>query len=326
VEFEFVSVILSISRTLETKKKALPFRLFPLNHWLFGRPLDPRGISRRFVQNFEEKYGNVHPTVLNGTYREALETARRQYRFLLVYLHSESHVDTPHFCRNVLNDERVVSFVDDNFLFWGGDVRETEAYRASYDLEATSFPFVAVLTYNYGSSGFPILGYIDGTMEPEKLIQVLTLLLEKFSPTLHSARSVEEQRDQDRRIREDQDAAYYAALAADQERELQEQLEKERLEEEERQRQELEQQILANSLERERIREEQIQKLKHEPEPGENVCSLAFRLPDGSKVNRRFSKKTNSKMYLTLLIHMKFHSINMNYLSIFLAEHFENRK
>ena len=34
-----------------------------------------------------------------GTFAEAADEAKKQYRFLLVYLHSEQHHSTPQFCR-----------------------------------------------------------------------------------------------------------------------------------------------------------------------------------------------------------------------------------
>lgn len=54
-----------------------------------------------FKEDFENKYGRTHPTFYEGSYGQAIEDAKKELRFLLVYLHSSEHKDTEQFCRFV---------------------------------------------------------------------------------------------------------------------------------------------------------------------------------------------------------------------------------
>lgn len=53
----------------------------------------------KFKEEFESKYGRIHPTFYQGSYSQAIEDAKKELRFLLVYLHSSEHEDTEQFCR-----------------------------------------------------------------------------------------------------------------------------------------------------------------------------------------------------------------------------------
>lgn len=52
-----------------------------------------------FIKTYEEKYSNTHPVFYQGTYAQALNDAKRELKFLLIYLHNEEGVDTTAFCR-----------------------------------------------------------------------------------------------------------------------------------------------------------------------------------------------------------------------------------
>ena len=53
----------------------------------------------KFKEDFEAKYGRTHPTFYQGSYSQAIQDAKKELRFLLVYLHSSEHKDTEGFCR-----------------------------------------------------------------------------------------------------------------------------------------------------------------------------------------------------------------------------------
>jgi FAS-associated factor 2 len=55
--------------------------------------------ARRFVQAFEAEYGTTHPCFIQDSYKAAIDRAKAEAKFLLVYLHSEEHEHTPAFCR-----------------------------------------------------------------------------------------------------------------------------------------------------------------------------------------------------------------------------------
>jgi FAS-associated factor 2 len=53
----------------------------------------------KFKEDFERKYGGVHPTLYQGSYSQAIEEAKTEMKSLLVYLHSSEHEDAEQFCR-----------------------------------------------------------------------------------------------------------------------------------------------------------------------------------------------------------------------------------
>ena len=74
-----------------------------------------------------------------------LEAAKKDLKFLLVYLHCEEHQHTPHFCSSVLADPELVAYVSESMLFWACSVRKPEGYRVSQALRENSYPALAVI-------------------------------------------------------------------------------------------------------------------------------------------------------------------------------------
>ena len=121
--------------------------LAPLR-WLFqtrpvsvNRELD----TRKFLAEFDTQYGNQHPTFMEGSYQTAVQRAFQQSKFLLIYIHSPMHEDTPRFCHQVMCTQSFAQFANENFVCWSGRVWDPEAYDLSHQLRASSFPFVALL-------------------------------------------------------------------------------------------------------------------------------------------------------------------------------------
>ncbi|KAH8941562.1 hypothetical protein BDL97_14G048300 [Sphagnum fallax] len=251
-----------------------------------------------FLRNFESEYGEYHPTFQVTSFMEALRRAGQQFKFLFVYLHSPEHANTPPFCERSLCNEHVVQFVNENFVAWGGDVRTSEGFQMSNSLKASTFPFCAVVM---GSSNqrIALLQQVEGPRSAAELVSILQRVVEEQGVALVAARVEEEERQLNRRLREEQDAAYQAALQADQERERLRQEEAERVANEvaetERKRKEEEEaasRVAQEAAEREaalvRRRHEKAMALGKEPDKGPNVTQVLLRFPNGERKERRF--------------------------------------
>jgi len=92
---------------------------------------DPQGDVNRFRENLDQLYGSVHPPLYRGIYSQALEEAKRDLRFLLVYLHCPSHQDTDDFCKNVICSPELINFVSEHVIFWACSVDSGEGYRGA---------------------------------------------------------------------------------------------------------------------------------------------------------------------------------------------------
>lgn len=122
--------------------------------------MNPEAASAKFLRDFETQYGNAHPSFIQGSFQNASQRAKREYKFLIVYLHSKHHQDTAKFCRfdfsmnslsfvrETLGTEIISEFINENFLIWAGDLSNPEPYKLSTMLGAAAYPFLAVITNN----------------------------------------------------------------------------------------------------------------------------------------------------------------------------------
>jgi FAS-associated factor 2 len=60
-----------------------------------ARQLPAETEARKFIRSFESEYGSEHPDFQDLSFMQAVKLAQEQFKFLLVYLHSPEHVNTP---------------------------------------------------------------------------------------------------------------------------------------------------------------------------------------------------------------------------------------
>lgn len=91
--------------------------------------VDPSTAAAQFAQRFAASNGNEGPQWLHCSWADATSRAHAAYKFLFVYLHCPSHQDTARFCRETLCNSELVSYIDQTFLSWGGNVHSADAYQ-----------------------------------------------------------------------------------------------------------------------------------------------------------------------------------------------------
>eukprot|EP00250_Pteridium_aquilinum_P008353 c17879_g1_i1 orf=423-1907(+) len=261
-----------------------------------------------FVRSFEREFGDFHPAFETSNFMDALRRAREEHKFLLVYLHSPDHENTPVFVQQTLCSELVVQFLNENFIVWGGNIRASEGFRMSNSLKASTFPFCAVVMAS-ANQRVALLQQLEGPRSDANLLSALQKVLEEQGASLVAARIEEEERQLNRRLRDEQDAAYQAALQADQERERQRQLEADRLafemaeaarkrKEEEEAAAKAAQEAAERQAALEQRRQQKAMALGAEPEKGPDVTEVLIRFPNGERKGRRFySTATVSSIY-----------------------------
>jgi len=255
----------------------VPFRLFFTGQNSLAP--DPIRESQNFLDKFEREFGQDHPRFFVGSYSQAVQQAKREFKLLVIYLHSEQHVDTPTFCRDSLCSRPLTEFIDDNLLFWASNINQSsEGYRVTQILGVSRFPFIGVIRTIENTTA--LIGKFEGRCLAEDLIQQLAQLIETQSHLLSHARRQEEERARNRLIREEQDVAYQESLAADQEKER-------KAREEEQRRIELERAIIELEERKKTEFERKRESLPPEPPSGEGVQVL-IKLPSGARLNRRF--------------------------------------
>ncbi|THH11629.1 hypothetical protein EW146_g7978 [Bondarzewia mesenterica] len=271
--------------------------------------------------NLRSRYGSIGGKVLPdfflGSYEEALQTCQKEARIGCIVVLSDEHDDVAEFKRNTLTDQTLVDLLHANeFIVWGGDVRNREGWSAAQKLQATTYPFVAFVALqpprnssfasssSTRSSSSPTLTILSrhqgssisssGPTSATTLADHITnQLLPRVGPFLERIKSAARQRELERLLREEQDRAFEESARRDREkidaRILSEKLaEEERRAKEERKAQE----------EAERARKEGVKAgwrkwarkelIPSEPTDARDSVRVTLRLPDGQRLVRAF--------------------------------------
>ncbi|KAG2368960.1 hypothetical protein BDR07DRAFT_1348757 [Suillus spraguei] len=237
-------------------------------HYHSHRPTSPdsRSITQRWVQQLEEETGacsskrsmanavttgfeagpsttrrhtyppaasddnqKILPDFFDGSYEEVLDICQKEGRIACVILVSAEHDDDADFKRSTLTDAAFVKILLDNdFIVWGGDIRDKAAWDASQKLQATTYPFVAFLAlqprrHGASSGASPVVTILSrhqgrAVATASVLIDHLnSQLLPRVTPFLVRFKTALQDRDRDRRIREEQDRAFRETARRDRE-------------------------------------------------------------------------------------------------------------
>jgi len=274
--------------------------------WLTGVACEPEAECRQFTSEFEARYGGTHPEFFVGDFRQAWRHAHTSYRFLALYLHSGSHGETDALCRDVLCNAEVAAYLTANFVVWAGDVAQPEAYKLSTQMGAAGFPFFAVFlcksptpdvayllhrqpedpqlrSLGVQREKHPLLLKHDQAVGADKLLPQLRRVVDDESIQLTAIRLEHEERTMGRQMREEQDAAYNAAVREDEQKERQ-RLAKEQAEAE------AQQKAADHVANRTAQLAERRDRLLPEPEPGPGQARVLVRTQDGARITRRFDE------------------------------------
>ncbi|KAK4479356.1 hypothetical protein RD792_014868 [Penstemon davidsonii] len=169
-----------------------------------------------FLSNFEQHYGTTHPFFYACRFVDALKIAEDEHKFMFMYVHSPEHPFTPSFCRETLCTEVVVQFLDSNFVCWGALANRGEGSHMVTTLGVSTFPFCAVVAPSSGDN-LAILQQMEGPVSPAELVEILQSTIEQQGLAFGSGKAKQEdKRRANLRLKEEQDAAYLAALKIDQ--------------------------------------------------------------------------------------------------------------
>ncbi|OAL29140.1 hypothetical protein AYO20_09293 [Fonsecaea nubica] len=271
------------------------------------RALPPAENARRFIREFSEEYGTesqdgessapLLPFTESG-FNLALDTAKKDLKFMLVVLLSRSHDDNNTWVRETLLSQQFKSFLDSHrsdLILWGGDVRDSEAYQVSASLQCTKFPFAALICQgSEPGSGAPsgamtVVMRAVGPISAPELVAKLATAMTTHQTQLTAARAQQAERQATQNLRREQDSAYERSLAQDRER-----ARRRREEEEAARRAELEAQEQARLAEKKKRDREQWKRWRARSLPEEpdaeikDAIRVSIRLPSGERVIRRF--------------------------------------
>lgn len=242
----------------------------------------------RFISEFENKYGEIHPPFFNGTYSNAVEEGKRSIRFVLIYIHSSSFYDIDNFTSSIITNREFIELINtENLIFWACSLDYPEGYKAFQSLKASTYPFFALIGLK--NNKMIVMKKIEGAQTLESVISKLKSAIDNNVYSLILARMERQERDMASMIRAQQDAAFEESLRADQEKERKKREEKQRKEQEQRieeQRKKAETERQAKIVE---MKKSLLKQISDEPEiSNELSLRIMFKLPNGSRLERRF--------------------------------------
>jgi FAS-associated factor 2 len=255
----------------------------------------------KFIQDYNTKYP-VHPVFYQGTYAQALNDAKRELKFLVVYLHSETSspitvnniTETVNFCRNTLANSEVIEYINRSMLFWACDIASPEGFRVSHSINARSGHYPILVIIALRDNKMTIMGRLEGDCSAEELLTRMRRVVSDNERFLTAARHERLERSFNQSLRAQQDVAYEESLKADREKERKKQEERE---EQKRIEREIQEMIAADDRRRdlkERVKMELVQKVPSEPDDGDSeAINIVLKLPNGMRITRRF-RKSNS--------------------------------
>mmetsp|Transcript_8129 Transcript_8129/g.10771 ORF Transcript_8129/g.10771 Transcript_8129/m.10771 type:complete len:452 (+) Transcript_8129:91-1446(+) len=283
-----------LSRPVGLISSILGTLLSPLDYLVGATPAPSTSQEavQRFVDQFTHEFSTEHcPNFVVEGFQATVGQAIRQEQLMLCYLHSPLHQDTPEFCREVLCSQEVTSSVNESVVVWGASVAHAEGMRVADLLQATSYPFLALLLPRPNSQ-VQLVEKFEGKMTGSTLVDKLMRALAQHAAVLEREAAQRRQREEEARLRQEQDAEYHATLQADRLRQAELQAERERKakeEEEERQREEMEKALeISRKLNKEATLKQKKDNLSPEPPQGPDTTRLRLQFPNGAKVDRRF--------------------------------------
>ena len=233
------------------------------------------------VDSFKSKLlkltNGVCPEINTFLLPDAILLAKTSKKMLAIYLHPN---EVPwDYAAHILSHDLTIDILNLHFIFWAVEKESPDASYVINLLRPQSFPCLAVINADHSQN--VVLEKLEGTYSPEKIVTFLTrnyIIRPYVDP--NQKRIMEERKIRERQERELREAEFL--IVEKQKNEQRKKIEEERKKLEERKKEE----------EKNRENEKRIERVGPEP-VGDDTCLVIFRMPDGSKVERRFAGSRN---------------------------------
>lgn len=250
-----------------------------------------------WTQTFEHKYGMTHPPFVCDSFADALTTSKELMRPIVVNLQSPA-LDCLDFNSLVLTSGPLAHVLSENFIFWVGfctDALKNEAQR-SLGMALRQHPTVQENASKFGDSllQFPVtlvLGHVDsspmilevmqGIVPADEFIAKLYGVMDTFASFQEKARTQRARNQQQRTLIDEQNSAYEESLRRDAEKA------KVKAETERVAKEAMDKKMNVLTAAR-RAALAKMDSLAPEPAAGVPSATIQIRLPDGSKIQRKF--------------------------------------
>lgn len=153
---------------------------------------------------------NVHdpfdrlPPFLLSSYTQALYLAKTRAKFLFIYISNAQRDEI--FSNIITNQEFIKLFQNNNFIIWGGDVRNLEAFQVGNSLNVTKYPFLGLLCLTRTTKMTP-----QGPTKTSPKISLIAKLQGniKYTPNLVEEKFLKKIRKYDRELDQMREELYF---------------------------------------------------------------------------------------------------------------------
>jgi FAS-associated factor 2 len=184
---------------------------------------DPLANIAEYAIQYNQKYGMNHVDFYQGSYSQAVNEAKRDLKFLMVYLHQNDNKDCNTFATETMTNPDLVEFLNNSVLFWSCSKNLPEGHKVFNALKAKRCPFIGVIVYKH--SRMTLVSKIEGPITAAELMLQMSNLIAEHEHDLIVARNDREQRSQTQLLRQQQDEAYLESLKQDREKQRKKQQE-----------------------------------------------------------------------------------------------------
>jgi len=197
-------------------------------------------------------------------------------------------------CKDVLTNEFVRNLIQENCVFWAGDIVHRPVYDTARALHVRQYPYLGLIL-PVSQDNYRVLHKVDGqeATQIDGLVAVLTQAAEDLAQNRQELANERNQAVQDRLLREEQDREYQEGLRKDREAEEQRKVEEEaqqRAREEEAQAQKQREQDAAEiEAKRRKLATDTIPSIQQQVEASADPkTKIQVKFPSGQRVNRTF--------------------------------------
>jgi len=178
--------------------------------------------SELFTYEFEEKFGVIHPAFYGGPFSTFYQANKDSKKPIIIYIHSRDNTDAVFFSSLVLANPEVVKCLKElDINFWVGEIsKDNEKVYKSIFGQPIKFPFLAIVG---NINNFTVIDFINELCPHKEFIKRVTTAATKLQNELEKKRREKEMRENERRIKEEQNELYQRSQREDKLKEQQKQ-------------------------------------------------------------------------------------------------------
>lgn len=265
-------------------------------HSFFTQPAqildyDPLANIAQFAITYNATHGTNHVDFYQGSYSQAVTEAKRQLKFLVVYLHQNENPDCITFANDTMTSPDLIQFLHSNVVFWACSIDLAEGQKVQTALRAKRCPFLGIIVYKH--SRMTLVSKVEGPVSAAELMVQLAQLFSENEAELIVGRRDKEERNETQMIRRMQDVAYEESLKVDREKaRLKKQGEEAKLKADRMEQARIEKEAQTeNEIVNKRLALQSLLSSQSEPDGSHpDSIKILIKLPSGSRHQRIFNK------------------------------------